>query len=171
MIEVITLGAGCFWCVEAVFQDIDGVVSAISGYMGGESKNPNYEEVCTGTSGHVEVCEITFDTDKIKLNELLKLFWISHDPTTLNRQGNDIGSQYRSVIFYNSENQKEVCINEKQKLENAKIYKNTIVTAIEPATKFYKAEEYHQNYYKKNPNQSYCYYIIKPKLETLKKIN
>ena len=171
MIEVITLGAGCFWCVEAVFQDINGVVSAVSGYMGGESKNPNYEEVCTGNSGHVEVCEITFDTDKIKLNELLKLFWNSHDPTTLNRQGNDIGSQYRSVIFYNDQNQKEICINETQKLENAKIYKNSIVTAIEPATKFYKAEEYHQNYYKKNPNQSYCYYIIKPKLDKLKKIN
>ncbi len=169
-IETITLGGGCFWCVEAVFQKIRGVILVESGYTGGASKNPSYEEICSGTSGHVEVCQISFDTKLISLETLLLIFWQTHDPTTLNRQGNDVGTQYRSVIFYHNQEQKVLAEKLKAHLGYEQTFDKPIVTSIEAFEVFYKAEEYHQNYYRNHPNQSYCHYIISPKLKKLETI-
>ena len=159
-------GAGCFWCVEAVFQRIPGVVSVIPGYAGGTKANPTYEEVCTGKTGHAEVARITFDPSKVSYEKLLEVFWEAHDPTTLNRQGADVGTQYRSAIFYNSEKQKIAA--EKSRQQAQKLFDEPIVTEVKPLTAFYKAENYHQNYYNNNRNAPYCTFVIKPKLKKLK---
>jgi len=159
-------GAGCFWCVEAVFQRIPGVVSVMPGYAGGTKANPTYEEVCTGKTGHAEVAQITFDPSKVSYEKLLEVFWEAHDPTTLNRQGADEGTQYRSVIFYNSEKQKLAA--EKSKQDAQKQFGDPIVTEIKSLIAFYKAENYHQNYYNNNRNAPYCTFVIKPKLKKLK---
>lgn len=164
--EQATLGAGCFWCVEAVFQRLPGVVSVMPGYAGGTKTNPTYEEVCTGKTGHAEVAQITFDPSKISYEKLLEVFWEAHDPTTLNRQGADVGTQYRSAIFSADEKQKLVA--EKSKAEAQKLLDDPIVTEITPLKAFYKAENYHQNYYNSNPNAPYCVFVIKPKLKKLK---
>lgn len=168
--DTATFGAGCFWCVEAVYQQLDGVISVTSGYSGGEVKNPTYKEVCNGTTGHAEVCQIVFDPKVITFPELLQAFWASHDPTTLNRQGNDIGTQYRSVIFYNSAVQKELADKYKKELDASHAYANPIVTEISPLTEFYKAEDYHQNYFNENGDQPYCQFVVKPKVEKFQKV-
>jgi peptide-methionine (S)-S-oxide reductase len=164
--ERATFGAGCFWCVEAMFAKLDGVQSVVSGYSGGTKRNPTYEEVCTGTTGHAEVAQITFDPMKISYERLLEMFWKSHDPTTLNRQGADVGEQYRSAIFYHDEKQREAA--ERSKLEAQKMFENPIVTEIQPLKEFYPAENYHQDYYRNNPNAPYCRLVIAPKLHKLK---
>jgi len=169
-VKVATFGAGCFWCVEAVFQELDGVHSVISGYSGGQTKNPTYKEVCEGTTGHAEVCRITYDPAKISFAELLEVFWKIHDPTTLNRQGNDVGTQYRSVIMYHDDEQKNLAIEYKKKLNDAGIWENPIVTEIVPEAEFYTAEDYHQNYYSDNSKQPYCTFVITPKLEKFRKV-
>jgi peptide-methionine (S)-S-oxide reductase len=165
-LEKATFGAGCFWCVEAVFQRISGVTSVVPGYAGGTTEKPTYKEVCSGTTGHAEVAQITFDPMKVSYEKLLAVFWQAHDPTTLNRQGNDVGTQYRSVIFYHDEKQKAAA--EKSKREAQKEFASPIVTQIEPLTKFYVAEDYHHNYYNENKSQPYCQFVIKPKLTKLK---
>lgn len=162
---VATFGAGCFWCVEAVFQQVDGVIAVESGYSGGHIENPSYEQVCTGATGHAEVCRVRFDPGKIRYAELLEVFWQTHDPTTVNRQGNDVGTQYRSVIFYHDEQQRETAEDVKRRLTEAGIWPQPIVTEIVPAAPFYQAEGYHQNYYQSNPAQPYCRAVIQPKLE------
>ncbi len=164
--EKATFGAGCFWCVEAIFQRLDGVQSVIPGYAGGSTVNPTYEQVCTGTTGHAEVAQITFDPSKISYEQLLTVFWEAHDPTTLNRQGADIGTQYRSVIFFHDAKQKAAA--EKSLAAAQKNFENPIVTQIEPLKAFYPAENYHQNYYKNHQNAPYCIFVIKPKLKKLK---
>jgi peptide-methionine (S)-S-oxide reductase len=164
-LEKATFGAGCFWCVEAVFETQEGVTSVVSGYAGGKRPNPTYEQVCSGATGHAEVAQITFDPSKISYDQLLELFWKSHDPTTLNRQGNDVGDQYRSVIFYSDEKQKASA--EKSKTAAQAYFKDKIVTEISPLTQFYPAENYHQDYYRNNANAPYCRFVIKPKLEKL----
>jgi peptide-methionine (S)-S-oxide reductase len=169
-IEVITLGAGCFWCVEAVFQQLNGVQKVVSGYSGGHVENPSYEEVCSKESGHAEVCQIFYDTTTITLPEILEVYWKTHDPTTMNQQGADRGPQYRSVIFYHNEKQKEIASEIKNELDSSGAYSSKIITAIEPYTNFYSAESYHQNYYKNNPNAGYCQYVIQPKLEKFNKV-
>ncbi len=161
--ELATFGGGCFWCTEAVFQRIDGVKSVASGYAGGKRDNPTYEEVCTGQSGHAEVIQIAFDPQKVAFTDLLDIFWLAHDPTTLNRQGNDRGTQYRSVIFYHDGKQKVAA--EAAKKSAAPQFSDPIVTEISPLPKFFKAEGYHQNYYNLNPNKGYCTVVIKPKLD------
>ncbi len=166
--ERTTLGGGCFWCIEAVFERVEGVKSAISGYAGGKVKNPTYNEVCTGRSGHAEVVQIEFDPKQITFEEILDKFWKAHDPTTLNRQGADIGTQYRSIILYHNEEQKKAAMKSKKKLETSGYYENPIITKIEPLTEFYRAEEYHQDYYDKNPYAGYCSVVIRPKLKKLK---
>ena len=163
--DLMTIGAGCFWCVEAIFNQVAGVSDATSGYSGGHHPSPNYEVICTGKSGHAEVVQIQFDSEIITYEELLKIFWMSHDPTTLNQQGADIGTQYRSAIFYHDENQKKVAKTLKKSLNDSKVFDSEIVTEIVEFEKFYKAEEYHQDYFKKNPNVPYCSYVIRPKLE------
>ncbi len=168
--ETATFGAGCFWCVEAVFQQLDGVTLVESGYSGGHVEDPDYKEVCAGTTGHAEVCQITYDPDEISFSELLEVFWGTHDPTTLNRQGNDVGTQYRSVIFYHDQKQKELAEAYKSKLNAEKIYDNPVVTEITEYSNFYKAEDYHQNYYNQNGNQPYCRLVIQPKVEKFKKV-
>ncbi len=168
-LDTATFGAGCFWCVEAIFQRVKGVISVQSGYMGGSVKNPTYREVCTGRTGHAEVCQIIYDPSVISFDELLEIFWQTHDPTTLNRQGADVGTQYRSVIFYHSEFQKQRAEYFKEKLNQEKAFDAPVVTEISPASIFYKAEDYHQNYYNLNPNQGYCTFVIAPKLEKFKK--
>jgi peptide-methionine (S)-S-oxide reductase len=165
--EVATFGAGCFWCVEAVLQQLDGVLDVKSGYMGGDVPNPTYEQVCTGTTGHAEVVQITFDPAKITYTDLLGWYFKLHDPTTLNRQGNDVGTQYRSVIFYHSDAQKAAAQSVKAKLAASGAFRSTIVTEISPAGPFYEAEKYHQDYYRQNRAQPYCRYVITPKLEKL----
>jgi peptide-methionine (S)-S-oxide reductase len=165
-----TFGSGCFWCTEAIFEMLTGVVKVESGYSGGSVPNPTYEAVCTGKTGHAEVIQISFDSRKISYQELLEVFWKTHDPTTLNRQGADVGTQYRSVIFYHNDEQKKLAEEYKIKLEEAKIWNNPIVTEISPYKKFYKAEDYHQNYFSNNPNQGYCSFVIVPKLEKFKKV-
>lgn len=167
--DTATFGAGCFWCVEAVFQQIKGVVKVTSGYMGGEIKNPSYKEVCSGSTGHVEVCQIIFDPKEITYKDLLEAFWQTHDPTTYNRQGNDFGTQYRSVIFYHSDEQKQLAEKYKKELDISGAFEKPIVTAIEPSSAFYVAEDYHQNYYNQNSDAPYCSFMIKPKLEKFKK--
>jgi peptide-methionine (S)-S-oxide reductase len=168
-LDTATLGNGCFWCTEAVFQDLKGVVSVTSGYSGGHSENPNYKEVCAGTTGHAECLQIVFDPLLISFEELLEVFWKTHDPTTLNRQGNDIGTQYRSVIFYHSEEQKKTAIAYKEQLTRSKAFAKPIVTEIVPFEKFYKAEDYHQDYFNLNGNVPYCQYVVAPKVEKFKK--
>ncbi|MBS82515.1 MAG: peptide-methionine (S)-S-oxide reductase [Gammaproteobacteria bacterium] len=158
-------GAGCFWCVEAIFLQIDGVSEVISGYTGGKTKNPTYEDICTGTTGHVEVCKIVYDPKIVSYENLLKIFWENHDPTTLNKQGADSGTQYRSAVFYITEEEKNSAIKYKKILEENKIFDSPIVTEITKLGEFYKAEDYHQNYYNNNPNQPYCKFVIKPKLD------
>jgi peptide-methionine (S)-S-oxide reductase len=161
--DTATLGGGCFWCVEAIYQDLQGVHKVVSGYAGGSVANPTYKEICTGTTGHAEVIQVVFDPAVVRYDEILEIFFTVHDPTTLNRQGNDVGTQYRSVIFYHSEAQKESA--EKVKKDAAAIWDDPIVTEIAPLTRFYPAEDYHQNYYKDNPYQPYCAYIISPKVK------
>lgn len=164
-LEHATLGAGCFWCVEAVFERLDGVKSVDAGYAGGTKANPTYEEVCTGKTGHAEVARISFDPSVISFEQILQWFWKSHDPTTLNRQGADVGTQYRSVIFYHDEKQKAIA--EKSKREAQAMFSDPIVTEIVPLKEFYKAEHYHQDYYRNNPNAPYCTFVIRPKLRKL----
>ncbi len=166
-IEQATFGAGCFWCVEAVFQDIEGVLDVRAGYTGGATDNPTYEEVCSGRTGHAEVIQIDFDSSKVGYEELLDLFWISHDPTTINRQGADVGSQYRSAIYYHSDSQKVMAENSKDNANKIKLYSNPIVTEVSVLDTFYIAENYHQNYYRLNKNAPYCQLVIRPKLEEL----
>jgi len=169
-LQIATFGAGCFWCVEAVFQQLRGVVAVQSGYSGGDVENPTYEQVCTGLTGHAEVCQIQFDPAEISFDELLEVFWQTHDPTTLNRQGADTGTQYRSVIFYHDAQQKEIAEKRKQQLDEAGVWPDPIVTEISPFTKFYKAEEYHQNYYRDNPYNGYCQAVVRPKVEKFRKV-
>jgi peptide-methionine (S)-S-oxide reductase len=168
-LQVATFGAGCFWCTEAVFLNVKGVSKVVSGYEGGKVKNPTYREVCTGETGHAEVTQITYDPSKVSFEELLEVFWNTHDPTTLNKQGADEGTQYRSVVFYHNDEQKKTAEAYKKQLEASHVYKNPIVTEIAPASAFYAAEDYHQNYYELNPNQGYCQYVIRPKVEKFKK--
>ena len=169
-IETATFGTGCFWCTEAIFQQLDGVIKVTSGYSGGHVANPTYEEVCDKTTGHAECLDIKYDKTKITFDELLEVFWKSHDPTTKNRQGNDIGPQYRSVIFYHNDEQKEKAINYKAELDKSGVFDKSIVTEIEPFTIFYPAESYHQDYYNNNGSQPYCSYVIRPKVEKIQKI-
>jgi peptide-methionine (S)-S-oxide reductase len=166
---VVTFGNGCFWCTEAVFQRLKGVKTVVSGYSGGHVKNPTYRQVCTGTTGHAEAIQITYDPKEIPFDDLLAVFWHSHDPTTKDRQGPDVGTQYRSVIFYHSDEQKQLAEKYKKKLDESRLYRAPIVTEIVPFTEFYPAEDYHQNYYNQNSGQPYCRAIIGPKLEKLKK--
>ena len=168
--ETVTFGSGCFWCTEAMFQQLKGVSSVVSGYSGGHVENPSYEQVCTGRTGHAEVCQIQFDPELIPFEELLDVFFSTHDPTTLNRQGNDVGTQYRSVIFYHSERQKQIAERVKAELGESGTWKNPIVTEIVPFKKFYPAEDYHQNYFRNNPNQGYCRLVISPKLDKFQKV-
>lgn len=169
-LETITLGGGCYWCVEAVYENLDGVKSVVSGFSGGRVANPTYEEVCTGTTGHAEVVQITYDKNITDINEIFKVFFTVHDPTTLNRQGADVGTQYRSVIFYKDSEQKKAAENIIAELNKEKVYSNPIVTKVEPFKVFYKAEDYHQNYYANNKNQPYCKMVIQPKIEKFEKI-
>ena len=165
-LEKATFGAGCFWCVEATFQRLKGVKSVVSGYAGGTVENPTYEEVCSGKTGHIEVVQITFNHKVISYEELLDIFWKAHDPTSLNRQGPDVGTQYRSAIFYHDEEQKRIA--ERSKAEVEKKFDKPIVTEIKPLTNFYKAEGYHQDYYNRNRNAPYCRFVVHPKLKKLK---
>ncbi len=167
--EVATLGAGCFWCVEAIYEDLKGVESVVSGYSGGTVKNPSYKDISSGVSGHAEVCQITFDPDIISYEEILEVFWEVHDPTSLNQQGADIGPQYRSVIFYSSEEQKIIAVDSRKKMDESRVFSSSIVTEIIPFSVFYKAEDYHQNYFLNNPNQPYCSVVISPKMKKFKK--
>ena len=169
-LETATFAAGCFWCVEAVFQLLDGVESVKSGYMGGEVDNPTYEQVCQGTTGHAEIIEIEFDPAKITFKDLLEVFWKTHDPTTLNQQGGDRGTQYRSAIFYHNDEQKQLAETYKSKLNEEKAFPNPIVTEITAASTMYVAEAYHQNYFNDNQGNPYCRAVIPPKLEKLRKV-
>lgn len=165
--ERATFGGGCFWCLEAVFERLEGVVAVTSGYAGGQKDDPTYKEVCSGKTGHAEVIQIEFEPGKISFNQLLEVFWAAHDPTTLNRQGADVGTQYRSVIYYQNEAQRAAA--EKSKAEAQKQFTDPIVSEIQPLTRFYPAEGYHQDYYRNNESQPYCQAVIRPKLEKLKK--
>jgi len=167
--EVATLGGGCFWCVEAVFNQLKGVESAISGYMGGHVDNPTYEQVCGKTTGHAEIVNVTFDNSVISFQDVLNVFFTVHDPTTLNRQGNDIGPQYRSGIWYHSEEQKRIAEETINRINNEGLFSNKIVTEVTPASKFWVAEGYHQNYFANNPNQGYCSVVIAPKVAKFRK--
>ncbi|HQT92676.1 MAG TPA: peptide-methionine (S)-S-oxide reductase MsrA [Candidatus Kryptobacter bacterium] len=162
--EIATLGGGCFWCTEAVFDDLKGVISVESGYSGGTVANPSYEQVCTGKTGHAEVVQVSFDTGVISYEDLLRIFFTVHDPTTLNRQGNDAGTQYRSVIFYHDENQKRAAEQIIKDISEEKIWDDPIVTEVSPFKGFYKAEDYHQEYFANNPSQGYCRIVIAPKV-------
>lgn len=168
--ETATFGSGCFWCTEAIFSRVEGVKEVYPGYSGGHVKNPAYREVCDGTTGHAEVVQLKFDPEVIKFSEILKIYWNTHDPTTLNRQGADVGTQYRSVIFYHSDEQKMVAAELKAELDLQKIWENPIVTVIEEYSNFYKAEDYHDDYYENNPNQGYCRFVITPKVEKFEKV-
>jgi len=160
---IATLGGGCFWCVEAVYQELNGVQKVESGYAGGHVSNPTYREICTGTTGHAEVAQITYNPGMVSFEEILEVFFTVHDPTTLNRQGNDVGTQYRSVIYYHNPEQKAIA--EAAKSAASELWEDPIVTEIAPLDKFYKAEEYHQNYFRDNPSQSYCVYVVGPKVK------
>jgi peptide-methionine (S)-S-oxide reductase len=168
--DTATFGTGCFWCTEAIFQQLDGVLKVSSGYSGGHVKNPTYKEVCEGTTGHAECVEIVYDPKKISFDELLEVFWQTHDPTTLNRQGNDVGTQYRSAIFYHNAEQKARAEKYKAELDKSGAWDKPIVTEITPASTFYVAENYHQDYYNNNGSAPYCYYVIRPKLEKFEKV-
>lgn len=167
--EVATLGGGCFWCIEAVFNETKGVFSSISGYSGGIMKNPTYKEVTTGKTGHAEVVQVTYDPAFITFEQILIIFFSVHDPTTLNRQGADVGTHYRSVIFYHNNKQKEVAESMISKMSDEKVYNNAIVTQVSPLINYFKAEDYHQEYFKKNPEAGYCNYVIKPKMAKFRK--
>ncbi len=169
-IDTATFGAGCFWCVEAVFQQLNGVLTIKSGFSGGFVKNPSYREVCQGTTGHAEVCQITYDKTKVTFDELLEVFWKTHDPTTLNRQGNDSGTQYRSAIFYHNEEQKMLAEKYKEEINKSGAYPNPIVTEIKSFSNFYPADDGHQNYYNQNSSEPYCRFVIQPKIEKFEKI-
>lgn len=169
-LDTATFGSGCFWCSEAIFERVKGVHKVISGYAGGNVEKPTYEQVCTGKTGHAEVCQITFDPSIVSFEELLKIFWKTHDPTTLNRQGADAGTQYRSVIFYHSDEQKKLAEHYKLELDKSGAWENPIVTEISPLTKFFPAEDYHQNYFANNPTQGYCSFVIAPKVEKFEKV-
>jgi peptide-methionine (S)-S-oxide reductase len=169
-LDTATFGNGCFWCTEAVFESINGVESAVSGYTGGITENPDYKQVCTGQTGHAEAVRILFDPALVSFEELLEAFWASHDPTTLNRQGNDVGTQYRSVIFYHNEEQKNIAEMLKKELNDKKVFPDPIVTEIGPARKFYEAENYHQQYFERNGSEPYCTFVIQPKLDKFRKV-
>ncbi|MFX0013311.1 MAG: peptide-methionine (S)-S-oxide reductase MsrA [Promethearchaeota archaeon] len=166
--EISTLGGGCFWCLEAIFMNVRGVTDAVSGYTGGFIENPTYEDVCSGETGHAEVVQVTFNPDIISFREILDIFFSIHDPTQLNRQGYDIGTQYRSEIFYHSQSQKDIAETVLEELRESKVWKNPIVTKLSPIDTFYPAEDYHQNYYANNPSQSYCQMVISPKLASFR---
>jgi len=168
--DTATFGTGCFWCTEAIFQQLDGVKSVTSGYSGGQVANPTYKQICTGTTGHAECLKVVYDPSKITYDELLEIFWQVHDPTTLNRQGNDVGTQYRSVVFYHNEAQKAKAESYKAALTKSGAWDNPVVTTIEPMVKFYPAEDYHQNYYNNNTGEGYCQFVIRPKLEKFQKV-
>lgn len=168
--DTATFGQGCFWCAEAIFERVEGVKSVVCGYAGGHTVNPSYEEVCSGNTGHAEVVQIIYDPEVISYDDLLKIFWQTHDPTTLNKQGADVGEQYRSIILYNNEKQKEKAEYYKNELQKSGAWDKPIVTQIVPLTKFYRAEDYHQNYYEKNPYQGYCSFVIAPKVEKFEKV-
>jgi peptide-methionine (S)-S-oxide reductase len=169
-LETATLGGGCFWCIEAVFIRLKGIESSMSGFSGGNVKNPAYREVITGRTGHAEVIQLKFDPRIISYREILEIFFHLHDPTTLNRQGADIGTQYRSIIFYHDENQERIAREVFAEIDSLKIWPNPLVTEIKPFTAFYKAEDYHQDYYSNNPNQPYCTYVINPKVKKLNEL-
>ncbi len=168
--EVATLGGGCFWCTEAVFSELKGVEKAEPGYSGGSLPNPSYEQVCSGKTGHAEVVQVTFDPTAISYRDILDVFFATHDPTTLNRQGNDVGTQYRSVIFYHNEEQKATAEKTIEELTEAKTLNAPIVTQVEPFKAFYQAEEYHKNYFKRHPEQAYCQVVIAPKVAKFRKL-
>ena len=170
MIQEATLGAGCFWCIEACYKEMKGVLEVKSGYSGGASKNPSYKEVCTGTTGHAEVARIVYDDALISFDELLEVFWFVHDPTQLNRQGNDIGSQYRSVVFFHNATQRELATNYKQRLTDEKVWDKPIVTEITELSNFYPAEDYHTDYFELNPGNAYCQAVVRPKVDKFKKV-
>ena len=163
------LASGCFWCTETIFDNVNGVLSVVPGYIGGSTENPTYEQVCSGTTGHAEAVKIEYDSNIISFDELLEVFFKTHDPTTLNRQGNDVGTQYRSAIFY--KNEKELNVSERmiKKLDDSNLFDNKIVTSLEKETKFFEAEEYHKKYFYKNPENVYCQLVVKPKIEKFKK--
>ena len=167
--EIATLAGGCFWCLEAVFDDLKGVLSVESGYMGGKNANPTYEQVCSGDTGHAEVVRLTFDPDAVSFEEILEVFFVIHDPTTLNRQGNDAGTQYRSAVFYHSAEQKSVAERVIANLSSARIYDDPIVTEVVAASQLYVAEDYHQEYFRRNPAQPYCAYVVRPKVAKFRK--
>lgn len=169
-IKEATFGAGCFWCIEAIFSDLKGVKEVQSGYSGGHIKNPAYREVCMGTTGHAEVARIKYDAEVISFDKLLEVFWFVHDPTTLNRQGNDVGEQYRSVVFYHDEEQKNKAELYKSKLDDSGAFENKVVTEIAPLKNFYEAEEDHDDYYAKNPKQPYCRAVVRPKVEKFRSV-
>jgi peptide-methionine (S)-S-oxide reductase len=168
--DTATFGNGCFWCTEAIFQNLKGVYSAVSGYSGGHVKNPTYKDVCAGITGHAEVLQIVYDPSVISFEELLEVFWKTHDPTTLNRQGNDIGTQYRSSIFYHNEQQKQLAESYKKKLDASGAFTKPIVTEIVPFAEFYRAENYHQDYFSLNGSEPYCTYVIQPKVDKFKEV-
>jgi len=168
--ELATFGGGCFWCVEAVFEQLEGVTDVVSGYAGGRVESPTYQQVCTGLTGHAEVCQIRYDPKKISYTELLEVFFKTHDPTTLNRQGPDVGTQYRSVIFYHDDGQKKLAERAKKELGDAGAFRRPIVTEIAPFTKFYPAEDYHQDYFRNNPTQGYCRAVVGPKVSKFRKV-
>jgi len=169
-LDTATFGTGCFWCTEAIFQQLNGVKKVTSGYSGGHVANPTYKEVCTGTTGHAECIQLLYDPKQISFDELLEVFWQTHDPTTLNRQGNDVGTQYRSAIFYHTPEQKKIAEHYKQELNDKKVYDSPIVTEIVAFDRFYPAEDYHQNYYNDNGDQPYCNFVIRPKVEKFQKV-
>lgn len=169
-IDKITLGGGCFWCIEAIFQRVKGVLEVVSGYSGGHLENPTYRQVCGKETGHAEVVEVSFDKNKMSLEEVLEIFWLAHDPTTVDKQGADEGPQYRSVIFYHHPDQQPVIHKSIQDLEDAGLYTGKIVTEVAPRSNFYPAEDYHQNYYNLNTNQGYCRLVIHPKLKKVSQL-
>jgi peptide-methionine (S)-S-oxide reductase len=169
-LDTATFGTGCFWCTEAIFQQLEGVEKVTSGYSGGTVPNPTYEQVCSKTTGHAECLNIMYDPKKISFDELLEIFWQTHDPTTLNRQGNDVGTQYRSVVFYHNEEQKAKTAKYKAELDKSGAFEKPIVTSLEPFKIFYAAEDYHQNYYKSNTSEGYCQFVIRPKIEKFEKV-
>jgi peptide-methionine (S)-S-oxide reductase len=169
-LQLATFGNGCFWCTEAIFQQLNGVEKVVSGYSGGKVKNPTYREVCSGLTGHAEVIQITYDPKKITFDELLEVFWKTHDPTTLNRQGADVGTQYRSAVFYHNEDQKRLATEYRKKLDESGAFDSPIVTEVTAFTEFYPAEDYHQNYFNLNGEAPYCSFVIQPKIDKFKKV-
>ena len=170
MIKEATLGAGCFWCIEAVYKEVEGVISVTPGYTGGQTTDPTYKDICTGTTGHAEVARVVYDDEKISFDQLLEVFWFVHDPTQLNRQGNDVGTQYRSSVFYHDQEQKESAERFKKKLEEEQVWDRPIVTEITPLSTFYPAEDYHKDYFELNPGNAYCQAIVRPKVEKFRKV-